>query len=148
VVEDNEPLRQVTVRLLAELGYRVLEAADAAEARAILNTPEPIDLLFTDVVMPGDMDGIDLAGRAARARPGLRVLLTSGFPAARGHGHQPGVSEYRLLDKPYDKDELAHAIRAVLNDEEEPRRHHLMSAAGGTAGATKHRNPATPAVPP
>ena len=80
VVEDNAGLRRIVVRQLGEAGYRVLEAPDAEAAMTIIDSPEPIHLLLTDVVMPGAMDGRDLARVAVARRPLLRTLLTSGFP--------------------------------------------------------------------
>jgi len=114
VVEDNEHLRRATVRQLAALGYRVLEVADAAAALLVLAGDTAIDLLFTDVVIPGELDGIGLARQAVRRDPGLRVLLTSGFPAARAPGQRTCTTEFRLLGKPYHHDELARAVREVL----------------------------------
>ncbi len=86
VVEDNAGLRRIVVRQLGEAGYRVLEAPDAEAAMTIIESPEPIHLLLTDVVMPGAMDGRDLARVAVARRPALRTLLTSGFPDARWGG--------------------------------------------------------------
>ena len=119
LVEDNVPLRRATARQLTELGYRVLEAEHAVSALLILAGAEPVDLLFTDVVMPGTMDGLDLAHEAARLRPGLRVLLTSGFPGVRGADIRAGGYPLPLLNKPYSRDALARRIRRVLEGEDE-----------------------------
>ena len=115
MVEDNAGLRRIVVRQLGEAGYRVLEAPDAEAAMTIIDSPEPIHLLLTDVVMPGAMDGRDLARVAVARRPPLRVLLTSGFPDARwsGTGARTGS---RLLSKPYRKEELRRAVREVLDE--------------------------------
>jgi PAS domain S-box-containing protein len=115
VVEDNAGLRRIVVRQLREAGYRVLEAPDAEAAMTIIDSAEPIHLLLTDVVMPGAMDGRDLARVAVARRPLLRVLLTSGFPDARWSGSTPR-SGSRLLSKPYRKEELRHAVREVLDE--------------------------------
>ena len=115
VVEDNAGMRRIVVRQLSEAGYRLLEAPDAEAAMAIIDSPEPIDLLLTDVVMPGAMDGRDLARIAAVRRPGLRTLLTSGFPDARWGGTSPRTGG-RLLNKPYRKDELRRAVREALDE--------------------------------
>jgi len=114
-VEDNAGLRRIVVRQLREAGYRVLEAPDAEAAMTIIESAEPIHLLLTDVVMPGAMDGRDLARVAVARRPLLRVLLTSGFPDARWSGSTPR-SGSRLLSKPYRKEELRHAVREVLDE--------------------------------
>jgi PAS domain S-box-containing protein len=114
VVEDNAQLRHATVRQLTELGYRVLQAEDAAAALAVLST-EAVDLLFTDVVMPGSMDGLDLTYRAMALRPALKVLLTSGFPEVRGAGQRMAESPFPMLDKPCRQDDLARTVRGVLD---------------------------------
>ena len=79
-------------------------------------------LLFTDVVMPGELDGIGLARQALFLRPGLRVLLTSGFPAARAHDQRTSTTRFRLLAKPYHRDELARALRDALDSPHVPER--------------------------
>jgi CheY-like chemotaxis protein len=112
VVEDNAPLRRVAVRELRALGYQVLEAVDGASALAVLEAGA-VDLLFTDVVMPGGIDGFELARVASERRPGLKVLLTSGFPQTKlAEAFQP--SAFRLLTKPYRKSDLALVLREVL----------------------------------
>ena len=114
VVEDNTGLRRIVVRQLSEAGYRVLEAPDADAAMLVINSSEPIHLLLTDVVMPGAMDGRDLARVAEARRPALQTLLTSGFPDARWSGS--GTHGRRLLSKPYRKEELRRAVREALDD--------------------------------
>jgi PAS domain S-box-containing protein len=114
VVEDDTFVRGFALSSLESLRYRVIPAKDGPEALAILQGDEPVDLLFTDVVMPGGMNGWELAARAQRLRPGLKVLLTSGYAvetlAARGRGHP----DMLLLNKPYRKAELARRIREAL----------------------------------
>jgi PAS domain S-box-containing protein len=116
VVEDNTQLRRVAERQLTELGYTVRQAESAMPALAILSGAESVDLLFTDVVMPGGMDGLDLAYRARQMRPDLKVLLTSGFPGGRGADQRVADSPFRLLGKPYSLMELAQAVRTVLDN--------------------------------
>jgi PAS domain S-box-containing protein len=120
VVEDNAQLRQVTVRQLTELGYRVLQAERAEAALAILAADGRIDLLFTDVVMPGMMDGVDLAHEATRLHGGLKALLTSGSPGVGGAGQQALDCPFPLLNKPYRHDELAQAVREILDRRGDP----------------------------
>ena len=116
VVEDNAQLRRATVEGLRLLGYQVREAADGDEAMRVLESDAGVGLLFSDVVMPGDVDGTELADRAMRLRHGLRVLLTSGFPDMRGSGRGKAMAPaYRLLNKPYRHDELARAVREALD---------------------------------
>jgi CheY-like chemotaxis protein len=115
VVEDNAPLRRIAVQQLSELGYRVLEADSADAALPILSSGRQIDLLFTDVVMPGTMDGIELAHHMTGLRPDLPVLLASGFPATRASGGHSVPSAFPLLNKPYHIDNLAHTVREILD---------------------------------
>jgi PAS domain S-box-containing protein len=115
-VEDNPDVRRVVVAQLTELGYAVIEAANGEAAIGILGRGEPIDVLFTDVVMPGGMTGYDLARAARTLRPDLKVLLTSGFPKTTTEdGRRPGEFSH-LLIKPYRRAELAAKIRAVLDE--------------------------------
>jgi CheY-like chemotaxis protein len=114
VVEDNEQMRRVLVKQLNELGYRVVEAPDAPRALELLGAGE-VDLLFTDIVMPGELNGAALAKEARRIVPRIKVLFTSGFPESRaGAGGWLGAND-KLLNKPYRKDELARALRQVLD---------------------------------
>jgi PAS domain S-box-containing protein len=115
VVEDNAGLRRIVMRQLRDAGYRVLEAADAEAAMEIIDSSEPIDLLLTDIVMPGAMDGRDLARVAVARRPDVRTLLTSGFPDARWTA-SGSHTEGRLLGKPYRKEELRRVVREVLDE--------------------------------
>jgi PAS domain S-box-containing protein len=115
VVEDNAPLRRIAVQQLTELGYHVVEAENAEQALRVVSGAEPVDLLFTDVVMPGAMDGIELANFVARLRSGPAVLLTSGFPAVRTPAKRASPTGFPILGKPYRIDDLAHAVRDALD---------------------------------
>ena len=112
-VEDNQSLRALVLRQLTQLGYRCLEAEDGPSALRVLSA-EPVDLLLTDVVMPGGMSGYDLAHAVAERWPGTRVLLTSGFPQERMGTADPQHSGLRLLSKPYRKSDLARAVQETL----------------------------------
>jgi two-component system, cell cycle sensor histidine kinase and response regulator CckA len=113
-VEDNEALRRVAVRQLTDLGYRVIETDGAAAALAALGR-ETIDLLFTDVVMPGKLDGFALARHVAEFWPSVKVVLTSGFPETNINGAAGApVPTLRLLTKPYRRGELARVLREAL----------------------------------
>lgn len=113
-VEDNPRLRSLVVKQLTQLGYRCLEAEDGPSALAVLET-EPVDLLFSDVIMPGGMSGYDL-GRAVVTRwPNIKVLLTSGFPEEKLNGNGQPPWNMRLLLKPYRKADLASILREVLD---------------------------------
>ena len=117
VVEDDDDVRDLASESLRELGYQTLIARDAAEALQMLRQPDRrIDILFSDVVMPGGMNGAQLAIEARRLRPALRVLLTSGYTAdalSNDHGVAGGMPT-TLLRKPYRTDELAARLRVVL----------------------------------
>src|SRR5690606_94242 len=118
VVDDEQTMREAAVSALEDLGYRVFSARDAAEALVILESGEPVDLLFSDIIMPGDMMGLTLARVALKRRPGLRVLLTSGLTADQLHlarTRHPLLAT--LLPKPYDREELALRVRAALDDD-------------------------------
>jgi PAS domain S-box-containing protein len=114
VVEDDPKVRRIVVRNLVDLGYRVIEASSATEALAQLRNGVEADLLFTDVVMPGGMTGIELARAAMVDRPGLKILLTSGFAEAALKEGGLMSGDLQLLSKPYRRDELARRLRAAL----------------------------------
>ena len=114
VAEDDDGVRATVVELLQQLGYTVLQARDAASALAIVDTGVHIDLLFTDVVMPGSLRSPEMARLARERRPHMAVLFTSGYAQdAIVHGGRldPGLD---LLGKPYTQDALASKIRHVL----------------------------------
>ena len=115
LVEDHADLREYSAGALAEMGYEVLQAADAAGALAILQSSAKIDLLFTDVVLPGEMNGRQLADKARVDRPGLRVLYTTGYTRnAIVHNGQLDIG-VQLIGKPFTYADLAVKIRAVLD---------------------------------
>jgi PAS domain S-box-containing protein len=115
VVEDNTALRRVVVRQLGELGYRVLAAENATAGLRLLEQ-QSIDLLLTDIVMPGGINGRELAQRARQRWPGIRVVFTSGFSEAWLSGDAGRLSSRApLLSKPYRKEELASAAREALD---------------------------------
>jgi len=117
VVEDDDGVRDTTVSLLTELGYRVVKARDAQSALVIVESGIPLDLIFTDVVMPGPIRSPELARRAKERLPNVGVLFTSGYTdnAIVHHGRlDPGVE---LLSKPYTHEALARKVRHVLGNE-------------------------------
>jgi signal transduction histidine kinase/CheY-like chemotaxis protein len=114
VVEDNDLVRSYVEKELKELGYRVIAARNGPEALAILREPGEIDLLFTDVVMPGGMFGPELAKQATRLRPGLEVLFTSGYTEDPVQPLEGLDGEARILHKPYRRNDLALMLRTVL----------------------------------
>jgi len=123
VVEDEETVRETVVELLSDLGYNVLKARDAQSALAVIEDGAAVDVLFTDVVMPGSMRSTELARKARERLPNLAILFTSGYTDnAIVHGGRvdPGID---LLSKPYRREALARKIRHVL-------RHRPQGAAG------------------
>jgi PAS domain S-box-containing protein len=118
VVEDNVPLREVAVKQLQSVGLAVLEAENAKQALERLEHVDTVDLVFSDVVLPGGMDGIELAREVMRRNPKSKVLLTSGFPGRRLTDDEGLGSGVRLLSKPYRKDELMRVVREVLEEKE------------------------------
>jgi PAS domain S-box-containing protein len=115
VCEDDEDVRAYSAEVLGELGYQVLETADGAAALAILETKGHVDLLFTDVVLPGGMSGAVLAKEAAKLRPGIKTLFTTGYArnAIVHHGRlDPGVD---LITKPFSYADLAARVRDILD---------------------------------
>jgi len=112
LVEDDPTVLALTLDMLSSLGYQVTTATHGAEALDIVRSDARIDLLFTDVVMPGGVSGLELARAARETRPGLPVLLTSGF---MGEGAVLETAEFPLLDKPYETSALATKLRRILN---------------------------------
>src|SRR3546814_14711640 len=100
---------------LSQLGYGYLEAENAKAALEILDQGIDIDLLFTDIVMPGGMSGYDLAREAVARRPNLKVLMTSGFPGAALSNSKSFGTGVDLLSKPYRREELAGKLRELLD---------------------------------
>jgi len=113
LVEDDEQVLAMAVESLEELHYKVIVAHDAREALEHLHGPERIDLMFSDVVMPGGMNGAQLATEARVLRPELKVLLTSGY-VGDAENNQLVEGSVPLLTKPYRRDELAEKLRLVL----------------------------------
>jgi CheY-like chemotaxis protein len=116
VVEDDPDLRSLAVALLSSLDYQIIEAATASAALEQLESIPGVDLLLTDVVLPGGMNGRELATEAARRAPGIQVLYMSGYTedAIMHHGRLDADAE--LLQKPFRRSDLACAVRRVLDN--------------------------------
>jgi PAS domain S-box-containing protein len=115
MVEDNKVVRDAAARVLRNLGYAVDAAATGDEALEILKTGATIDLLFTDMVLPGGMMGDRVAREARRIRPGIRVLLTSGYSQSLISGNLEGLENVSLLSKPYTIADLAKRVRTLFD---------------------------------
>ena len=111
VVDDEKELRELAAALLEMFGYQVIEAENGAEAIDILKGETRIDLLFSDIIMPGGVSGYELAERAVELRPGIKVLLTSGFTGDLSHASD---ENWIMLNKPYSKVELAKSVAELL----------------------------------
>jgi len=119
VVDDDDLVRESVIAQLNSLGYSTIEAGGPAEALEIIASPEPFDLLFSDIVMPGAIDGLELARLAAEQRTGLQVILTSGLPDLRGaRSTENSSGKWRILKKPYRRSELQHALEDILGEDE------------------------------
>jgi signal transduction histidine kinase/CheY-like chemotaxis protein len=112
-VEDEPAVLAATLENLTDLGYHVISARDAAEALERLRGQERVDILFSDVVMPGGMNGLQLAVEARRLRPSLRVLLTSGYTAEALSGEHSVPVGVPILTKPYRREELAERLKVA-----------------------------------
>ena len=122
VVDDEEALADVACINLEDLGYTTIMANNGKQALRILMDNKDIDLLFTDVIMPGDLDGYQLAISAQKNRPTLKALLTSGFTKKKEMIQNADSAKYAelsstLLSKPYTQAELAFAVRNMLDGE-------------------------------
>jgi CheY-like chemotaxis protein len=113
VVEDEPIVRMLVVDFLSELGYAILEAKDANVALPILRSDQPIDLLLTDVGLPG-MDGRQLAEAARGLRPGLKVLFATGYAEGAGRRNDFVVTGTDLVSKPFDLDHLAEKVAQLI----------------------------------
>lgn len=113
MVEDDDAVRAIGARFLAQLGYQVHEAADGDAALRVLADHPEIRLLFTDIVLPGNYGGVELAREVRRRRPDLALLFTSGYASGAIHRleQMPGA----MIDKPYHRDALARAIRTAID---------------------------------
>ena len=127
VVEDDPDVRRTVVALLSSLGYRVEEAASGADGLAALERCADVDLVFTDVMMPGGMSGIELGAAARRRYPHLKIIYTSGYTDRDLVAAEREGGAATLLTKPYRHEELARKIREVLD------REHAWTQASQTA---------------
>ena len=115
VVEDKPEVRKLASKILRRLGYDVTEAANARAALGFLESGPAVDLLFTDLVLPGGMNGIRLAEEATRQRPALKVLYTSGYAQATLERLAEPTRDFQLVRKPFRKDDLARMVRNALD---------------------------------
>ena len=122
VVEDDDLVRTFVIGQIQSLGYRTLSAVNADAALVVINSAQTIDLLFTDMIMPGSMNGRQLSDAALRRRPALSVLFTSGYTENTVIHYGRLDAGVLLLAKPYRKSDLARMIRAALAADTKPSR--------------------------
>ena len=115
LAEDNAELRHTAVYQLEKLGYRVLATQNGEAALAVLRGAEPIDLLFSDIVMTGKLTGTDLVSEARKLRPNIRILLTTGYAEKAISNANQGA--WQILRKPYRKRDLALKVRGILDQD-------------------------------
>jgi two-component system CheB/CheR fusion protein len=115
VVEDDDRVREVTLKRLEVMGYAVAEARSGPEAIDLLANDDAVQLVLSDIAMPGGMSGYDLAGWVRETKPGIKVLLSSGYDRG-GIGGRERDSEIVVLSKPYTREQLAHAVRKTLDE--------------------------------
>ena len=114
VVEDEPRVRRVALRDLEKLGYKTLEAENADLAKTIIESGEPIDLLFSDILMPGEMNGHMLAIWVEENHPQIKVVLTSGYSKGQADANRDQAHPFPLVRKPYSINNLAKQIRTTL----------------------------------
>ena len=115
VVEDDPDVGALTVNMLESLGYHVISTENAAEARAVLARGEKVDLVLSDVILPGGTSGPEFAARAHASYPDLKVIFMSGYSAAAARDGSFLDSEQILLRKPFQQRQLANALRQALD---------------------------------
>jgi len=120
VVDDDESVLETAKETVADLGYHVLSAHNGREALEILKGSDNVDLLFSDIVMPGGIDGIQLAEEARRLQPSLKVLLTSGYTTASLRDKHGLSAEFPILGKPYRREQLAANLHHMLHSHMAP----------------------------
>lgn len=115
VVEDNPKVRRLSVERIRDLGYQTLEAGTGDLAFEMLQTGAHVDLVFSDLVMPGALNGYDLAAKVKRDYPSIKILLTSGYASDVVTGRLGGSSDYDVLHKPYRQADLARRLQALFD---------------------------------
>jgi CheY-like chemotaxis protein len=120
MVEDNEDLLEVTSEMLTTFGYKVLCARNGAEAIQIVESGQAFDLLFSDIVMPNGMSGVELARELVRRNDGVKILLTSGYASDVLERHH-AAGEFPIIDKPYRRSDLVRRLQSILRECNDPR---------------------------
>jgi CheY-like chemotaxis protein len=116
VVEDDPEVLDAAVDMLRSVGYNVLTAPDALGALDVLRRGQPVNVLFTDIVMPRGVNGVELARAATKLRPGLKVVLASGYPVAALSAEYGLSDEFAFIAKPYRWSEVLDRLRGAVQD--------------------------------
>jgi CheY-like chemotaxis protein len=114
IVDDEPDLLDITYAYASQMGYQVLEAKDGASALEIIEQHPNINLLVTDIIMPGGMNGVELAQHARRLRPGMKVIYCSGFPADALAERSMPLVDGPLLHKPYQRSDFEAQVREIM----------------------------------
>jgi len=114
IVDDEEQLRELTIEILNAQGYQTLSAKDGAEAIDILRSQQTVDLLFSDIVMPGDLNGYQLAEKARELRPHIKIQLTTGLANISPVNSQQAAASMNVLQKPYSRVNLITCINKIF----------------------------------
>jgi CheY-like chemotaxis protein len=114
IVDDEDALLEIASTCLSELGYSVLTAADGVSAKRLIEERDDIALLLTDIIMPGELTGVELAECATKIKPSIRIIYCSGFPTEALTERNITLAEDSLLRKPYQRAELISIVRRVL----------------------------------
>jgi CheY-like chemotaxis protein len=117
VVDDEEDLLEVALAYLDEMGFITIQAKDGASALEVIAKRSEIDLMVTDIVMPGGMNGVELVQRALVLRPNLKIIYSSGFPAEALAERSMPLVDGPLLRKPYQRAEFAAIIHRVMESD-------------------------------
>jgi CheY-like chemotaxis protein len=129
VVDDDDLVRKTVTTQMNSLGYSTIEASGPAQALEIVAGTESFDLLFSDIVMPGPIDGVELAHLAHEQRPDLKIMLSSGFPDLKsGRCSEYPEVPWQILKKPYRRSDLQRALQGILG-EDEPHQAQLAAVA-------------------
>jgi len=115
LVEDNQDMLDLTQRILQDFGYTVVCASNGDEALSILKSEQPLHLLLTDVIMPGEIGGLELANHCRRLRPDCQLLYMSGYTDTPESAQERLIPRYNLLTKPFRRLDLAQAVHTQLH---------------------------------
>ena len=115
VVDDREEVAQLAKLILEDSGYRAIVAGDGQQALKIIDSGQSVDMLFTDLIMPGGLNGVMLAREVRKRSPKIKVLLTTGYADASLERTDAGGADFEVLNKPYGRLDLTRRVRLILD---------------------------------